>query len=137
VEQWVARFCWFEPICREDGKMCMVKCRVCSKVKGNEKLLVSKLDSLIKHSGLQKCTIARLGADVRKYSICPTNSHVKNKKLFAAKGLDMVAIQLESGGKVEREKNYIQFVAIWHLFKQGHPMMDFEGLKGLFKFLKV
>ncbi len=90
--------------------MCMVKCQVCSKVKGNDKLLVSKLDSLIKHSGLQKCTIVRLGlVDVRKYSICPTNSHVKNEKLFAAKGLDMVAIQLENGGKAEREKKYIQF----------------------------
>ncbi len=37
----------------------MVKCRVCSKVKGRDKLLVLKLDFLIKHSGMQKCTIAR------------------------------------------------------------------------------
>jgi hypothetical protein len=115
----------------------MVKCRVCSKVKGNDKLLVLKLDSLIKHSGLQKCTIVRLGVDVKKYSIHPTNSHVKNEKFFAARGLDIVAIQLENGGKAEREKKYIQFVAIQHLFKQGRPMIDFEGLKGLFKFLKV
>jgi hypothetical protein len=97
-------FCWFEPICGEDGKMCMVKCRICSKVKGKDKLLVPKLNSLIKHSGMQKCTIARLGVVIRQYCICPTNSHVKNEKLFATRGLDTVGVQLENGVKAERKK---------------------------------
>ncbi len=37
----------------------------------------------------------------------------------------------------KEQKKYIQFVAIWHLLKQGHPTTNFEGLKGVFKFLKV
>jgi hypothetical protein len=115
----------------------MVKCWVFFKVNGKDKLLVLKLDSLIKHSRMQKSTITRLGVVVGRYFICPTNSHVKNEKFFVAKGLDMVVAQLEDGGKAERKKKYIQFVVIWHLLKQGHPMIDFEGLKGLFKFLKV
>lgn len=117
--------------------MCMVKCRVCFKIEVKDKLLVLKLDSLIKHSRMQKCTIARPKVVVGKYSICPTNSHVKNEKLFATRGLDTIDVQLENGGKVERKKKYIQFVAIWHFLKQGHPMIDFERLKALFKFLKV
>ncbi len=87
----------------------MVKCWVCYKVEGRDKLLVPKLDSLIKHLGMQKCTIARTGVVVGQYSICPTNSHVKNEKLFVAKGLDMVDVQLENGGKVERKKSTSNF----------------------------
>ncbi len=34
------------------------------------------------------------------------------------------------------KKKYIQFVAIFHLLKNGRPMIDFESLKELFKFLK-
>jgi hypothetical protein len=37
-----------------------------------------------------------------------------------------IVIQLVNGGKVEKKKKYIQFVAIWHLLKQSHPMTDFE-----------
>jgi hypothetical protein len=115
----------------------MVKCWVCYKIEGRDKLLVLKLDFFIKHLGMRKCTIARPKIIVGQYFICPTNSHVKNDKLSIAKGLDIVDVQLENGGKVERKKKYIQFVAIWHLLKQGCPMKDFERLKGLFKFLKV
>jgi hypothetical protein len=90
----------------------MVKCWVCFKVEGKDKLLVPKLDSLIKHSRMRKCIIVRLGIAMGQYSICPTNSHVKNEKLFVAIGLDMVVVQLENGGKAKRKKKYIQFVAI-------------------------
>jgi len=62
---------------------------------------------------------------------------VKNEKLFATRGLDIIVVQLENGGQGKKEKNYIQFVAIWHLLKLGCPMTYFEGLKGFFKFLKV
>jgi D-lyxose ketol-isomerase len=53
---------------------------------------------------MQKCTIARPKVVVGKYSICPTNSHVKNEKLFVARGLDTFVVQLVNGGKVERKK---------------------------------
>jgi hypothetical protein len=60
----------------------MVKCQVCSKVEGRDKLLVPKLDSLIKHSRMQKCTIVKPRVTIGQYSICPSNSHVKNEKLL-------------------------------------------------------
>jgi len=31
---------------------------------------------------------------------------VKNEKLFATRGLDIVVVQLENGGKVEKKKKY-------------------------------
>jgi hypothetical protein len=46
---WVAKFCWSKPICGIDGKMKMVRCKVCSIVERREKLLMPKLDYLVKH----------------------------------------------------------------------------------------
>ncbi len=112
-DQWATRFCWFKPICEEDGKMHMVKCRVCFKVEWRDKLLVPKLDYFIKHSRMQKCTIVKPKVVIGQYSIFPTNSHVKNEKLFVARALDTFVVQLENGGKVERKKktsNLWQFV---------------------------
>jgi len=105
LEGWATRFCWSKLVCGKDGKMHKVKCWVCSKVEGRDKLLVPKLDYLIKHSGMWKCTIVKLRVTIGQYYICRINSHVKNEKLFDAKGLDMVVIQLENGGKAERKKN--------------------------------
>jgi len=60
---------------------------------------------LIKHSGMWKCIIAKLGVAIGKYSIYPTNSHVKTKFFFIARGLDIIASQLENGAKAEKKKN--------------------------------
>jgi hypothetical protein len=57
--QWATRFPWFEPICEPNRKMKMVRCKICFNIEGREKLLVPKLDSLIKHFGLKKCSKAR------------------------------------------------------------------------------
>lgn len=52
-------FCW------EYGNMCMVRCKVSCEVKGRDKLFVPKLDSLIKHLGINKCIfVIRLGVVV-------------------------------------------------------------------------
>ncbi len=48
-DHWVARFLLFEPICGRDGKMKMVRWKVCSKIEGKKKLLMPKLHSMIKH----------------------------------------------------------------------------------------
>jgi hypothetical protein len=40
--------------------MRMVRCKVCSTIERRGKFLVPKLDFLVKHFGLTKCTIAKL-----------------------------------------------------------------------------
>jgi hypothetical protein len=52
-------FFWSKLVCNEDGQMKMVKCNICSSIEGRNKL-VSKLNSLIKHSGLKKCMKIKL-----------------------------------------------------------------------------
>ncbi len=41
-----------------------------------------------------------------------------------------------NGGRVEFFLKYNQFLAIFHLLKNGRPMIDSESLKELFEFLK-
>jgi hypothetical protein len=65
----------------------------------------------------------------------PTNARVKNEKLYATIGGDTILSQVVNARKVE--KKYVQFIAIWHLLKQGYSMIDFEAFKVRFKFLKM
>jgi hypothetical protein len=68
--------------------MNMVICKICTNIEGKEKLLVLKLDSLVKHFGLRKCIKARPEIVVGELYICPINVHVQNKKLYASRGQD-------------------------------------------------
>jgi hypothetical protein len=80
--RWAARFVWFELVCVADGKMKMVRCKICSQIEGRKKLLVPKLNSLIKHLSLRKCLVTRLGIVVWEYFLSPSNAHVKNEKVY-------------------------------------------------------
>jgi len=85
-----------------DGKMKMMRCKVCSKIQGIDKLLVPKLDFFIKHSSLKKCNVARLGMVISAYYVNPKNAHVKNKKIYASIWCDMIINLVEKVRKVEK-----------------------------------
>jgi hypothetical protein len=57
----VVKFPWSKPICGPNRKMKMVRCKICPDIERREKLLVLKLNPLIKHSKMRKCNNARLG----------------------------------------------------------------------------
>jgi hypothetical protein len=99
-------------------KMIIVRCKVCSKIEGEKKLLVSKFDSFIKHSSLKKCIIVKPKMVVGAYYVNPNNAHVKNEELYVSIRHDT------STSKAKKKKKYVQFVAIWHLLKHERPMID-------------
>lgn len=78
----------------------MVKCKICFDIEGREKLLVPKLNSLIKNSRVRKCSKARNtpGVILRQSCFCPFNVHVKNEKLHASRGCD-IDVQVANGDK--------------------------------------
>jgi hypothetical protein len=51
--------------------------KIYSQIEGRKKNLVPKLDSLMKHSSLHKCTKAKRGVVVGQFFSCLTNQHVK------------------------------------------------------------
>jgi hypothetical protein len=73
---------------------------ICSKIE-SKKLLVPKLDSLIKLLKVKKCIVARPRVVVNACFSNPTNAHVKNEKLYASIGQDKIVTQVVNARKVE------------------------------------
>jgi hypothetical protein len=110
---------------REGGEEMMIaRCKICSKIEVENKLLVPKFDSFIKHSSLKKCIIVKPIMVVGAYYVNPNNAHVKNEKLYVSIRHDT---STSKARKAKNKKKYVQFIAIWHLLKQGHPTIDFEN----------
>ncbi len=99
-------------------------------------MLFAKWDSLVKHVGYRK--VAKdIGIDVKKgdwyyFKVC---RHVENQKLFASRGCEFTTIQVAHGVVGENARKVVQFTIVLHLLQQGHPMLEYETLKLLFKFL--
>jgi hypothetical protein len=53
----------------------MGKCKIYFDIEGREKLLIPKLNSLIKHFRMRKCSKARPGVILRQSFFCPSNAH--------------------------------------------------------------
>lgn len=105
--------------CGKVGKVCMVRYKVNLKIEGKKKLLVSKFNSLIKHSNLRKCIVVRPNVVIGWYYVCPPNTHVRKWIVFTVIRFDIIVSQLVNGVKEEK----IQFVVI-KLFKQGEPILN-------------
>jgi hypothetical protein len=63
--------------------------------------------------------------------------HAKNEKLFAFHGCKSIVIQVTHDMARENAKKVVQFATVLHLLQQGHPMLEYEALMPLFKFLRV
>ncbi len=57
-EVWATKLPWVEAMVGCDGKLNMVRCKICSELDEKEKLLVLKFDNLQKHVGTKKCKVA-------------------------------------------------------------------------------
>jgi hypothetical protein len=73
--------------------------------KEGKNIKMLKLDSLIKHLGMKKSLVVKFGINVWSYFSCPSNTHVKNEKLFISIAQDIVDAQLVNEGKAQWGKN--------------------------------
>jgi hypothetical protein len=74
---------WVESFINGDDLVSFVRCIVCSKVEGREKLLISNLDYLLKYLGERKTTFAMPKVKIGKFYENKTCAHAKNQVLFA------------------------------------------------------
>jgi hypothetical protein len=81
-----------------DGGIIQVRCKICTDVEGYEKLLVPKIDSLMKHAGRRKAAVDMGKVKRGKYYYLGSNQHVKYERVFFAKGGLIVAMKLMVGG---------------------------------------
>jgi len=123
-----------------DGKVNIVRCHVCTHMKGREKLLIPKFNSLQNDVNRCKCKVARsnynMFNNIMYMSTWNHNTQTMNFSTCRERDtmVDMVAI----GDVVKKRKgNFYTLLHSFWLLKQGHPLIDFEVMKLLFHFLKI
>lgn len=139
-EIWVAKLPWAEAIVGEDGSLTQVKCTMCSKVEGRDKLLVAKIDNLWKHARRKKAEkemfLGRRKVKKGEYYFISDNAHVKNEHTYFAFGKDSILQQVIASISIEKKK-LVQFTLLFHLLSHDRPMIDYKESQKLFAQLKV
>ncbi len=97
------------------------------KVEGKEKLLVPRLDNLLKHVGRHKAKVLNRGVEASFFNFDPKNQHVQNEKKLHYCRLSFNSRCCCCRSSPCQEKKIVQFVAMFHLLSKGQVMMDFEG----------
>jgi hypothetical protein len=116
----VTKLLWVKFIAGANGKVHKVKYKVCKKIKGHNKFLVSKLNSLWKHIGQRKAiTTILIVVAMGAYYFSKTNHHVFNENLYVSNGKDYVVQQVVVRIMVEGKKKIVHFVFIFRLHFQG------------------
>jgi hypothetical protein len=77
----------------------MVKAKIYSQIEKEKKNLVPKLDSLMKHSSLHKCTKTKRGVVVGQFFSSPTNQHVQMKSCLYLQIMTQMLFKRPSEGK--------------------------------------
>jgi hypothetical protein len=73
--------------------MKIVRCKIYSIIERRDKLLVPKLDYLVKHLDSKQCIVAKNGI-VGEHFTCPTIQHMKNERLYGSIGQNTIATQV-------------------------------------------
>jgi hypothetical protein len=76
-----------------DGSVAQVRCRICIDVKGRDKLFISKIDGLWKHARRRRALANFRNVRKGDFYFLSTNQHVKNKKIYFAKGGGATVLQ--------------------------------------------
>jgi len=86
----VVQLPWVEFFMSGDGLVSSVRCIIYSKVKSRKKLLIPKLDFLLKHSKMRKTIYTILGVKVGKFYENKKCAHKKNQVLFTQIPLNLI-----------------------------------------------
>lgn len=136
-DSWVAKCPWVEPVMGVDGHIMQVLCKVCTDIEGREKLLVPKIDSLMKHAMRRRATTDIGKVKRSEYFYLGNNQHVKNERIFFVKGGETILTKVMAGVKKERRLKEMQMRCLFHVLQQGWRMADFTAMRELLVNLMV
>ncbi len=120
------------------GKVHQVKCKVCTKREGKEKLLAPKFDNLWKHSGRRKAlaTISKV-FKAGEFYMNKDFVHAKSEHLYYSIRKDTIANQIYHVAIGWRKKKLVQFSICFHMMVESRPMINYESMSKLLHFLDV
>ncbi len=123
-----AKLPWVEFVVDEQGKVHLLRCKVCSKIDGKDKMIAPKIDSLRKHVGRKKALVVdpRICA-IGEYYMNKNFVHAKNERLYATFRKDLVFKQVCHAIVGERKKKLVQFSTCFHMLVEGRHVIDFEA----------
>jgi hypothetical protein len=91
----VTKLPWVKFILGANERVHKVKCKLCRKIKGHNKLLVLKLNLLWKHVGQKKATTTIFNVvAMGEYYFVKNNQHVFNESLYVSRGTHYVVQQV-------------------------------------------
>lgn len=123
-DMWAAKFPWCEQQVAGAGEFDVVRCKICSKVNGADKILAAKDDNLAKHQGWKKALRdLRNGTKKDTYYWDKNSKHCHAERIYAGMTIDNIATLVANGIQKRKE---IQFVVIFHLLRFGRPMVEYE-----------
>lgn len=111
---WSVKLPWVEFVVDEQGKVHLVRCKVCSKINGKDKIFSLKIETLQKHAGRRKTlmVVPRI-CGVGEYYLSKYSVRAKNETwLNAIARKDLVIKQVYHDVVGEREKNWCSFLPI-------------------------
>jgi hypothetical protein len=81
-DAWTTHLPWAKLVFNENGLVHQVRCKSCTIVRGKEKMLAPKLDSLLKHVGCWKAKFLMPSVDVGSHNFNKKFVHAKNEHEF-------------------------------------------------------
>jgi hypothetical protein len=76
---WATKLPWVEAMIHPNGKLSMVKCKVCNFVEKRKKLFIPKFDGLQNYVRQRKAIVAKPDVKVGEHFMSLNNPHVKNE----------------------------------------------------------
>lgn len=121
----------------ENGEVPHVKCKVCSRIEGREKLLAPKINSLLKHVRRRKTTKEGDCLPMGQFFQNDDCQHMKNKRLHTMRHIDKVLNLVVASVVVESIKKKMQFAMLFHLLTMGKPITGYGNMRILFKYMRI
>jgi hypothetical protein len=123
-ENWAAKYPWSEQDPEGDGTFDKVRCIICSKVNGRDKILDAKDDNLKKHQGWKRALIdlPSLKVKKKKWYWDQNSVHKRAERTFAALIVHNIGTLVTVGAPPKRKE--VQMAVIFHLLQFGRPMTE-------------
>jgi hypothetical protein len=115
--EWSAKLPWAEMVLASDGRLHMVRCRVCTDMGKKPHVMGPKWHTLLSHDGRTK--------------------HKKNMLLYASRRPTSVLEQVNQNNSIEARRKRVQLATLFQVLSDGRPMAEFCSKLGLYELLGV